>query len=169
MTPLRDVRRTLVRHVPWSYMLDHMGPSSQRLQETSSRRQKGTFLGVTYRAIWRRPQDAIFQRPKDVCRGRLQDVGRRLPLALHWGPYGTSIGRLLPSVIFRHNFAEWVGSKKKFLQTWNSFRDNSGSLIAQFKQQGPTKSALSLTFRRNEWQLLTSSMAVFSCFLVISV
>ena len=113
MTPLRDVHRTSVRHVPWSYILDHIGPPSQRLQETSSTRQKETFLGVIYRAIWRRPQDDIFQRPKDVCRGRLQDVSRGLPLALHWGPYGTSIGRLLQSVIFRDNFAEWAGSKKK--------------------------------------------------------
>ena len=53
-------------------------------------------LGVTYRAIWGRPQDdtlgrlqnVIFQRPEYVSRGRSQDISRGHLLVLHGGPYG---------------------------------------------------------------------------------
>ena len=34
-------------------------------------------------AIWGWPQDVIFQLLKDVGRGRPQDVGKKLPFALH--------------------------------------------------------------------------------------
>ena len=77
--------------------------SSQRPQETSSKRRQGASFGVTYRTLWRqpqyvlleRPQDVIFQRPKDVGRRRPQDVGRGLPWRYIEDHMGTSIGRLL--------------------------------------------------------------------------
>ena len=105
-------------HDPWSCRLYHMGTSSKRLQETSSRSRQGISFGVTYSTLWGRPQDVIlgrpqdvlFQRPKNVGRGRPLDVGRWRPLALHRRPYGdvhrTSFGDVLKTSSGR-NFAEW--------------------------------------------------------------
>ena len=98
-TSLSDVLRTSVGHAPWSYRFDHMGRSSLHLQETSSRRQQGTSLGVTYRTLWGRPQDATLGGPQGVILQRLKDVRRGFPLVLHRGPYGkvdrTSFGDVL--------------------------------------------------------------------------
>ena len=60
-----------------------MGTSLLRLQETSSKRRQEMSHGVTYRKVWARPQDVIFQRPKVVVTGRPQDVGRGRPQALY--------------------------------------------------------------------------------------
>ena len=71
---------------------------------------------VTYRTLWRRPQDIIFQRPKDVGRGSRQHVGRDVPWSYiedHMGTLlGTSSGRFrdviipsgtLPAIFFIKN------------------------------------------------------------------
>ena len=48
-TSHRDVHSTSIGHVPWRYILNHMGMSPGNLQKTSPIRWYGTSLDVTYK------------------------------------------------------------------------------------------------------------------------
>ena len=76
----QDVGRTHPLELPIRPYGDLLTTSDEDVLKIS----RGASLGVTYRTIWKRPQnvtlgrlqDVIFQRPEDVGRGRPQDVGR---------------------------------------------------------------------------------------------